>query len=53
MDVQYTVEGNKIITNGDVIPLETFADKYDKIFMHIKNKMVLRKYVTPALNLEE
>ncbi len=38
MDVQYTVEGNKIITNGDVIPLETFADKYDKIFMHIKKR---------------
>jgi len=38
MDVQYTVEGNKIITNGDVIPLEIFADKYDKIFMHIKKR---------------
>jgi len=38
MDVQYTVKGNKIITNGDVIPLETFADKYDKIFMHIKKR---------------
>jgi hypothetical protein len=38
MEVQYTVEGNKIITNGDVIPLETFAQKYDKIFMHIKKR---------------
>lgn len=38
MEVQYTVEGNKIITNGDVIPLETFAEKYDKIFMHIKKR---------------
>ena len=38
MDIQYKVEGNKIITNGDVIPLETFADKYDKIFMHIKKR---------------
>ena len=38
MEVQYTVEGNKIITNGDIIPLETFAEKYDKIFMHIKKR---------------
>jgi hypothetical protein len=38
MEVTYEVEGNKIITNGDLIPLETFADKYDKIFMHIKKR---------------
>ena len=38
MEVQYTVEGNKIITNGDIIPLETFEEKYDKIFMHIKKR---------------
>jgi len=38
MEVSYEVEGNKIITNGDLIPLETFADKYDKIFMHIKKR---------------
>lgn len=38
MEVEYEVKGDKIITNGDVIPLETFADKYDKIFMHIKKR---------------
>tara|TARA_B110000902_G_scaffold135991_1_gene157533 strand:+ start:892 stop:2058 length:1167 start_codon:yes stop_codon:yes gene_type:complete len=38
MEVTYEIEGNKIITNGDLIPLETFADKYDKIFMHIKKR---------------
>ena len=48
MEVQYTVEGNKIITNGDVIPLETFAEKYDKIFMHIK-KSSGDYYFTDAL----
>ena len=38
MEVEYEVKGDKIITNGDVIPLDTFADKYDKIFMHIKKR---------------
>jgi hypothetical protein len=38
MEVEYEVKGDKVITNGDVIPLETFADKYDKIFMHIKKR---------------
>ena len=38
MEVTYEVEGDKIITNGDVIPLEKFAEKYEKIFMHIKKR---------------
>ena len=38
MEVEYEIKGDKIITNGDVIPLETFADKYDKMFMHIKKR---------------
>jgi len=38
MEVKYEVKGNKIITNGDVIPLKDFANKYEKIFMHIKKR---------------
>ena len=38
MEVKFEVKGNKVITNGEVIPLETFADKYDKIYMHIKKR---------------
>ena len=38
MEVEYEVKGDKIITNGDIIPLEKFAEKYDKIFMHIKKR---------------
>jgi hypothetical protein len=38
MEVEYETKGNKIITNGDVIPLDEFADKYEKIFMHIKKR---------------
>tara|TARA_R110001592_G_scaffold27119_1_gene100785 strand:+ start:22 stop:1182 length:1161 start_codon:yes stop_codon:yes gene_type:complete len=38
MEVTYEVKGNKIITNGDLISLEKFADKYEKIFMHIKKR---------------
>lgn len=38
MEVEYEIKGNKIILNGDLIPLEKFADKYKKIFMHIKKR---------------
>jgi hypothetical protein len=38
MDVTYEINGNKIITNGDIIPLDKFAEKYEKIFMHIKKR---------------
>ena len=38
MEVEYKIEDNKIITNGDVIPLDKFAEKYEKIFMHIKKR---------------
>lgn len=38
MDVQYEVKGNKIITNGNIIPLEEFAEKYDKLYLHIKKR---------------
>jgi hypothetical protein len=38
MEVEYEVKENKIILNGDLIPLEKFADKYEKIFMHIKKR---------------
>jgi hypothetical protein len=38
MEVEYETKGNKIITNGDVIPLDEFADKYEKIYMHIKKR---------------
>ena len=38
MEVEYKVDGGKIITNGDIIPLEKFSDKYEKIFMHIKKR---------------
>ena len=38
MEVTYEVDGNKIITNGDIIPLDKFAEKYEKIFMHIKKR---------------
>ena len=38
MDVNYKTQGNSIITNGDLIPLDEFAKKYEKIFMHIKKR---------------
>ena len=38
MDVQYEVKENKIITNGDIISLEKFAEKYDKLYLHIKKR---------------
>jgi hypothetical protein len=38
MEVKYEVKENKIILNGDLVPLEKFADKYEKIFMHIKKR---------------
>lgn len=38
MDVQYEVKGNKIITNGNIISLEKFAEKYDKLYLHIKKR---------------
>ena len=38
MDVQYEVNENKIITNGDIISLEKFAEKYDKLYLHIKKR---------------
>ena len=38
MEVEYKVENNKIVTNGDIIPLDKFAEKYEKIFMHIKKR---------------
>jgi len=38
MEVEYEIKGDKIITNGNIIPLEKFADAYDKIFMHIKKR---------------
>ena len=38
MEVTYEVKGDKIITNGNVIPLEKFADSYEKIYMHIKKR---------------
>ena len=48
MEVEYEVKENKIITNGEVISLEKFADKYEKIFMHIK-KRAGDYYFTDAL----
>ena len=38
MEVTYEVKGDNIITNGNVIPLEKFADSYEKIYMHIKKR---------------
>ena len=38
MEVEYKTEGNNIITNGEVIPLDEFAKKYENIFMHIKKR---------------
>ena len=38
MDVEFTVDGDTIKTNGDIIPVEAFADKYDKIYAHIKKR---------------
>ena len=38
MDINYKTQGNSIITNGDLIPLDEFAKKYEKIFMHIKKR---------------
>ena len=38
MEVIYELKGNKVITNGDIIPLEKFAEKYEKLFMHIKKR---------------
>ena len=32
MEVTYEVKGDNIITNGNVIPLEKFADSYEKIY---------------------
>ena len=28
----------KIKTNGDIIPVDKFSEKYDKLFVHIKKR---------------
>ena len=38
MDVEFTVNGQTITTNGDIIPVDKFAEKYDKIYAHIKKR---------------
>ena len=38
MDVKFTVDNNTIKTNGDIISVEDFADKYKKIYAHIKKR---------------
>jgi hypothetical protein len=38
MDVEFTVDNNTIKTNGDIISVEAFADKYKKIYAHIKKR---------------
>ena len=38
MDVKFTVDNNTIKTNGDIISVEDFADKYNKIYAHIKKR---------------
>jgi hypothetical protein len=38
MDVKFTVDNNTIKTNGDIISVEAFADKYKKIYAHIKKR---------------
>jgi len=38
MDVTFTIDNNTIKTNGDIISVEAFADKYKKIYAHIKKR---------------
>ena len=38
MDVKFTINNNTIETNGDIISVEAFADKYNKIYAHIKKR---------------
>jgi hypothetical protein len=38
MDVKFTINNNTIKTNGDIISVEAFADKYNKIYAHIKKR---------------
>ena len=38
MEVTFTINNNAIKTNGDIIPVDKFSEKYDKLFVHIKKR---------------
>jgi len=38
MDLKYEVEGNILITNGDIIPIQDFSEQYDTIYFNIKKR---------------
>ena len=38
MEVTFTINNNTIKVNGDVIPVDEFSKKYDKLFVHIKKR---------------
>jgi hypothetical protein len=38
MDLKYEVEGNTLITNGNIIPIEDFLEQYDKVYFNIKKR---------------
>jgi len=38
MEVTFTIDNNIIKTNGDIIPVDKFSEKYDRLFVQIKKR---------------